>query len=107
MPSKVINVEDTEVRFDAMHQLREPLGSEGVGLTLVECAPGWEGPEHDHAEQNHEEIYLLLDGAATVTIDGTETELAPGDAVHLAPEETRQVRVGDEPSRLVFAGGNR
>jgi quercetin dioxygenase-like cupin family protein len=107
MPTNTVNVEGIEPKFGAMHRLREALGSEAVGLTVVDCDPGWEGPEHDHTDGDHEEIYLLLEGSATVTIDGEAVALSPGDAVLVAPEETRQITNGDVESRLVLAGANR
>ena len=107
MPTKKANIGDQEAKYGGMHRLREALGSEAVGLTVVDCPPGWEGPEHDHADKNHEEIYLLLDGHAEVTIEGEPVELEPGDGVLIDPAETRQVHNGDTDSRLIFAGANR
>ena len=73
-----------------MHFFREPLGTERLGVTVVECEPGWTGTEHDHAAADHEEVYLLLEGEATVTIDAREeVPMRSGDAVRIAPEGTR------------------
>lgn len=87
-----------------MYFLRDALDAEQLGVTVLDAEPGWSGLEHDHAEDDHEEIYLLLEGAATVTVDGEDVALEPGDAVHLPPEATRSIEVGDEPSTLVLAG---
>jgi mannose-6-phosphate isomerase-like protein (cupin superfamily) len=107
MPTDTVNIEDVEPTFDAMHRLRDALGTEAVGLTVVDCEPGWEGPEHEHGEQGHEEVYLLLEGAASVVVDGETVALSPGDAIRVDPGETRQIRNGDGASRLVLAGANR
>ena len=107
VPTTKANVDEIEAQFGAMHRLREALDCSAVGVTMAECAPGWEGPEHDHADQNHEEVYLLLDGEARVTIDGETVALSPGDAVRVDPEETRQIHVGDTESRILMAGANR
>jgi quercetin dioxygenase-like cupin family protein len=100
-------IDDVEPKMGAMRRLREALGSEAVGLTVVDCEPGWEGPEHDHAEGDHEEIYLLLEGAASVTVDGETVDLDPGDAVLVPPEATRRIHNGDVESRLILAGADR
>jgi len=106
MPAETVNIDDIDVQMGAMRRLREGLQTEAVGLTIVDADPGWEGPEHDHGESDHEEVYLLLDGDASVTIDGETVDLEPGDAVRIDPDETRQVHNGDTASRFVFAGAN-
>lgn len=105
MPANTVNLGDVDVQMGAMRRLREGLDTEAVGLTVVDADPGWEGPEHDHADADHEEVYLLLTGEATVTIDGETVTLEPGDAVRIDPAETRQLRAETE-SRLVLAGAN-
>jgi len=60
-----------------MYFLRDALNCEGLGVTVVEADDGWEGMEHDHAEDGQEEVYVLLHGAATLTVDGDHVELAP------------------------------
>jgi len=107
MPAETVNIEDIDVQMGAMRRLREALDTQAVGLTVVDCDPGWEGPEHDHAEGDHEEVYLLLSGAASVTVDGETVDLDPGDAICIDPDETRQLHNGDTASRLVLAGANR
>jgi mannose-6-phosphate isomerase-like protein (cupin superfamily) len=87
-----------------MFFLREALDCENLGVTVVEADAGWTGMEHDHAGGGQEEVYLLVEGAATVDVDGESVELSPGEAVRVAPEASRQVRVGDDASRLVVAG---
>jgi uncharacterized cupin superfamily protein len=107
LPTEKANVADVEPKFGAMHRLREALGTEAVGLTVVDCEPGWEGPEHEHADQGHEEAYLLLEGDASVTVDGETVDLDPGDAGLVDPDETRQLHDGDGESRLILAGADR
>lgn len=104
MPGDKVNYHDVDQVGDAMHFLREPLGCDQLGVTVVECAPGWTGKEHDHGEQGEEEVYLLLDGNATVTVDGEEVPLEAGDALRLPPEATRQIHNGDTESTFVLAG---
>lgn len=98
------NVDDVEPVADAMHFLRDPLACEQLGVTLVDCEPGWTGKAHDHAETDHEEVYLLIDGEATVEIEDEVVEMTAGDAVRIPPESTRQIHNGDVESRFVLAG---
>ncbi|MFB6106861.1 MAG: cupin domain-containing protein [Halobacteriaceae archaeon] len=104
MSHETVNYEDVEPVAGAMHFLRDPLDCETVGLTVVECDPGWTGKEHDHAGSDHEEVYLLLEGDATVTVDGEAVEMTAGDALRVDPEATRQIQNGDAESTFVLAG---
>lgn len=87
-----------------LYFLRDELNCENVGVTVLECDPGWEGMEHDHAEEDQEEVYLLVEGEATVTVDGEAVELGEGDAVRIPPEADRQIHNGDAESRFVLVG---
>ncbi|ESP90056.1 cupin domain-containing protein [Candidatus Halobonum tyrrellensis] len=98
-----VNYEETETSH-GMHFLREELGCEDHGVTVVDADPGWEGPEHDHADENHEEVYLLVDGEATVTVDDEEVTMESGDAVRVPPEATRRIENGDVESTFVLTG---
>jgi mannose-6-phosphate isomerase-like protein (cupin superfamily) len=60
--------------------------------------------EHDHAEDGQEEVYVLVEGEATVTVDGEDVEMAAGDALRIPPEASRQIATGDAESRFVLAG---
>lgn len=100
-----VNYEEVEVVGEGMHFLRDPLELETFGITVVDVDAGWQGKPHDHADAGHEEVYLLLEGAGAIEVDGEEVTLSPGDAVRVDPESTRQVRA-DEDSLFVFAGSS-
>ena len=99
-----VNYQNVEPVSDAMHFLRDPLDCDQLGLTVVECGPGWTGMEHDHADDAQEEVYVLVEGEATVTVDDEEIEMETGDALRIAPETSRQIRNGDTESTFVLAG---
>jgi uncharacterized cupin superfamily protein len=59
-------------------------GSVAAGLNHVVLAPGARGtPPHCHTLE--EEVYVVLDGAGTLTLDGAEHPLVPGDVVARPP----------------------
>jgi mannose-6-phosphate isomerase-like protein (cupin superfamily) len=97
------NYTDVEPRAPGMHFLRDALDCDNLGLTVVEADPGWEGMEHDHGEESHEEVYLLVDGDGEITVDGESVSLTPGDAVRVDPGASRQLRFNEE-STMVIAG---
>lgn len=99
-----VNYRDVEPVAGRLHFLREPLDCESLGLSVRELAPGESGKEHDHADDGQEEVYLLVDGAATVDVEGESVAMEPGDALRVSPGATRQMHNGDEESRFVIVG---
>ena len=104
MPYTTANYADVEPVAEGMYFMRDVLEADRLGFTVLECEPGWEGMSHDHAGEAHEEIYYLVDGAATIVVDGEDVPLEPGDAIRVDHETERQIRVDDVPSRLVLVG---
>lgn len=97
-----VNYEEVDQVSNAMHFLREPLQTERVGVTVARCDPGWKSRPHDHADNDHEEVYVLIEGEATIVVDGEEVEMETGDALRIPPESTRQIRNGDVESAFVL-----
>jgi uncharacterized cupin superfamily protein len=78
-------------------KLRRALGTTAFGINEVRVPPGGSGREHDEAETGHEEVYVVLAGSGTFTIDGEELAIAAGDA-------KRQVGGGPEGLRFIVVG---
>lgn len=101
-----VNSLDVEPIADGMRFLRDPLDCEKLGVTILDVDPGWTGKEHDHADDGQEEVYVLLDGWATVTVEGEDVELDAGEALRIPPEATRQIHNGDVESTFVLVGAS-
>ena len=97
-----VNYEDVEKVSEAMHFLRDPLDTQRVGVTVVRCEPGWIGQPHDHAADDHEEVYVLVTGRATVRVEDEEIPMRSGDAISISPAATRQIVNGDAESAFVL-----
>ncbi|WP_138005356.1 cupin domain-containing protein [Halalkalirubrum salinum] len=102
MSYRKVNYEDVDRVSGAMHFLREPLDSEQVGVTIAKCEPGWIGQRHDHTDNGHEEIYVLVDGQATVVVDEVDVAMNQGDALWIDSTADRQIRNGDAESTFVL-----
>lgn len=98
------NYTDVDPVAGAMHFLRDPLDCENLGVTVVECEPGWTSEEHDHADEGQEEVYLLLSGEATVSVEDEAVEMSEGDAIRIPPDATRYIENGNTESRFVLVG---
>lgn len=94
---------DGNERADGMYFLRETLGCDNLGVTVVDVEAGWAGMEHDHGDRGHEEVYYLADGDVTLVVDDEEVSMAPGDAVRVDPDSDRRLHA-EAPSTLVVAG---
>ncbi|UPV76187.1 cupin domain-containing protein [Halorussus limi] len=101
-----VDSHDVEPVGEGLRFLRDPLDCEKLGVSVLDADPGWTGKEHDHAEDGQEEVYLLLDGEATVTVEGEDVELESGEALRIPAEATRQIHNGDTESRFVLVGAS-
>ena len=103
----VKRTEDFEPTFrGGMLKARSGLGVSSFGMQLLRLPPQADRyPEHDHARDGQEEVYLVLDGAATLTVGGEEHELAPGVFARVGPSETRKLITGDAAAQVLALGG--
>jgi quercetin dioxygenase-like cupin family protein len=82
----------------------EVLGVRAFGINELELAPEAEGPEHDHRQDDQEEVYVVIRGGGTIRVDGTEQKLRPGQYVFLSPDATRQMVAGAEGLAWIGVG---
>jgi uncharacterized cupin superfamily protein len=71
---------------------RKTLGAESFGFNVVDIAPGGQIPEHDHSDDNQEEVFIILDGDAMIVADGEEHSAPAGTYCRYAPEVSRTIR---------------
>jgi mannose-6-phosphate isomerase-like protein (cupin superfamily) len=79
--------------------LRRALGVTSFGINQMILQPGQRMRIHRHARQ--EEVYLVLEGALTVVVEGDETELGRGELMRVAPEVRRQL-INHGPDRVIL-----
>ncbi|MFC7046075.1 cupin domain-containing protein [Halobacteriaceae archaeon GCM10025711] len=91
--------------WGGMWFLKDALGTDHLGFTVLELEPGGKGKEHDETESGQEEIYYVVEGTVDVELDDGTVTLGADEAVRLDPGERRQVHNrGDERAKLVLAG---
>jgi uncharacterized cupin superfamily protein len=89
---------------DRFQRLRNDLGVESFGLNLLRLEPGERSRVHRHLAQ--EEVYLVLEGTLTLSVEGEEHEVATGGLARVAPDLRRQlVNRHPERLRLIALGG--
>ena len=85
-------------------KLRRALGTTAFGINEVRVPPGGSGREHDEAETGHEEVYVVLDGSGTFTIEGEGIAVCAGDYLRVDAAATRQVSGGPQGLRFIVVG---
>lgn len=103
------SINDTEsvipAEWGGMWFLRDALDAERLGFTMMELEPGGKGKEHDHAADDHEEIYYVVDGELEVDLGDETVTLGENEAIRVDPGQPRQLHNrSTEPVRVVIAG---
>ena len=61
-------------------------------------------PEHDHAEDGHEEVYVVLRGRADFAIDGEQVTLSSGQMLKVDAASKRKLEPGEDGVRILAIG---
>jgi len=83
--------------------IRRTLGVTTFGINQLRLAPGQCGRIHAHERQ--EEVYVVLCGRLTLSIEGEERVLEHGDVARVAPDVRRQLINRDAAPCVVLALG--
>jgi len=70
---------------------RRALGTSAFGFNLVEIEPGGEIPEHDEVESGQHELYVVLEGEATLRIAGKDHPAPAGTFASIEPPVSRTI----------------
>ena len=103
----VKKIDDMEAVFlGAFKRARAELGVESFGLQVIDMPPNFDNyPEHDHAEDGQEEVFMAIRGGGEIEIAGERFPLDPEHMVRVAPGTKRKVWPGAEGIRMVIVGG--
>lgn len=85
---------------------REALGVTSWGMNVLELDPSCTAyPEHDHASDGHEEVYVVLRGSAVLHAGGEEHTLGVGDLVRVGATTKRKLVTKESGVTLLALGG--
>ncbi|HET6850395.1 MAG TPA: tetratricopeptide repeat protein [Gaiellales bacterium] len=89
--------------------LRRTLGVRAFGINAYTAATAGDDVVEDHTEEGlgHEEIYIVLAGRATFTVDGDTLDVPAGSLVYLPDPALRRHAVAAEPNTTVLAVGGK
>ena len=90
--------ETQEARF-----ANKELDAEDTGLSFHVVRPG-KRQAFAHRHDDAEEIYVVVSGSGRVKLDDEVVEIAPLDAIRVAPAVTRAFEAGGEGLELIACG---
>ena len=107
MSSTVKNIDEMEaVYLGAFKRARAELGVESFGMAIIDLPANFENyPEHDHAGDGQEEVFLTMRGGGEIEIDGERFPLDADHVSRVSAGTKRKVWPGADGVRLLVIGG--
>jgi len=100
------HADDIESTHGVFKRVRRELGVTAFGVNLEQFPAGHQDyPEHDHLKDGQEELYVVLEGSGTVTIDGEPHEVRKGHLVRVGPGTKRKLIPGPDGIQVLAIGG--
>lgn len=102
----VKRIDDMEATYLGAFKLaRAELGVTSFGLQVMDIPAGYDGyPDHDHADDGQEEVYLALRGSAEIEIDGERHPVDSDTMVRVSAGTNRKIWPGEDGVRLLAIG---
>ena len=100
-------IEEMEAAFGGgFVKARAELGVSSFGMQVIRMPANYDDyPEHDHAEDRQEEVYVALQGSGWIDVDGERVELDKDVFVRIGPGAKRRVHSGPEGLQMLVIGG--
>ena len=104
---EVKRIDEMEAAYlGAFKRARAELGVESYGLQVLDVPPNTDQyPEHDHADDGQEEVYVVIRGSGEIEIDGERHPIDPETMVRVGSGVARKIWPGEKGMRLVAIGG--
>ena len=106
--SEVAHLDDLDRRSRLYLRRHFDIASFGIGVYVADVTGAEVIEDHDETGSlaaRHEELYLVLRGRATFTVDGDEVDAPPHTLVFVGDPATRRKATAREPGTTVLALG--
>jgi mannose-6-phosphate isomerase-like protein (cupin superfamily) len=95
----------SSINHGAVKLAGDELGVQAFGLQVLDLPAGFEDyPEHDHAHDGQEEVYVVLAGSAELTVGGERIDAEAGSLVRVEPKSKRKLVPGPRGARVLAIG---
>jgi quercetin dioxygenase-like cupin family protein len=103
----VKRIDDMEAIYNgSFKRAGAELGVESFGLQVFDMPPDFDSyPEHDHATDGQEEVYVVLSGSGEVEIDGERVAVDRERIVRVPSGTKRRLLPGPDGMRILALGG--
>lgn len=82
------------------------VGVTAWGMNVLRLPAGWtDYPDHDHAGEGQEEVYIVLEGDATLHAGNYTWPLQPGMLARVGAQQKRRIVPGDKGVTILALGG--
>jgi hypothetical protein len=82
------------------------LGVTSWGMNVLKLPANWQDyPDHDHAKDGQEEVYVVLQGSARLTAGTESWDLVPGTLVRVGAKQKRKITPGAGGVTILALGG--
>jgi uncharacterized cupin superfamily protein len=79
------------------------LGLSKLGMNAIRMSPNWKHyPEHNHAADSEEELYIPLEGSGTLYAEGQTYPMQRGVLIRIGATTKRKIVPGPEGMRLLM-----
>ena len=82
----------------------DDLGVRSFGMQVLDLPAGFPYPEHDHADDGQEEVYVVLEGSAEFEIAGERVAVEAGSLVRVDASSKRTLAPGPYGVRILALG---
>lgn len=81
------------------------LGIRSFGMQVLDFPAGFSDyPEHDHAEDGQEEVYVALRGQADFVVDGEAVTICQGQMLKVDAASRRKLQPGEDGVSILAIG---
>ena len=103
----VLHIDDVEgLHGGVFKRVGSTLGVTAFGLNVEQFPQGSEHyPDHDHSKDGQEEVYVILAGRATLTIDGEPHLMRQGSVALVPAGHSRRFTMPDGDVQILAIGG--
>ena len=95
----------SSINHGAVKLAGDELGVQAFGLQVLDLPPGFaDYPEHDHAEDGQEEVYVVLEGSADLEVAGERAHAEAGTMLRVDAAAKRKLVPGAAGVRVLAIG---